>query len=67
MKIAGMTVRGLVAYMVVFMLIQPGAMYLFARVWQWNFFLSAFLSAMLGAYPAFLARLAVEKKDAGQQ
>jgi hypothetical protein len=67
MKIARVTLKGFVAYMVVFMLIQPGAMYLFARVWQWNFFLSGFLSATLAAYPAFWARVAVEKKETGQQ
>jgi len=66
MKVAKMTLKGFIAHMLVFMLIQPSAMYLFARVLQWNFFLAAFLSAILAAYPALLARVAVEKQNTGQ-
>ena len=49
------TVKQWVAYIVVFLLIQPCTMYLCLRVLHWNFFLFAFLAAALAVGGAVLA------------
>jgi hypothetical protein len=63
MKSSKFTLKSFMAFMVVFMPIQIGALLLFYHVFHWGFFLSEVLAALLPAYPALWVQIAVNKSE----
>jgi hypothetical protein len=63
MKSKPTTVGEWIAYIVVFLLIQPSTMYVCLRVLHWNILLSAFLAAGLAVGGAVLAVTALSARS----
>lgn len=63
MKTNPISIRQWIVFALLFVLIQPSAMYLLLRVLHWPFILSAFLATMLGVGGVVLMGIAMKRSN----